>query len=270
MPKDFSLKNNSKEVLLFCQNLIDYIKQEKNANVYLNMEYIEDVSADALMYLLTIVKNSYSNFKGKLPVDKDMKDIINKTGFSKFFKTAEINKPNPKNNMQINFGNDIDIPIRKSISEFTHKRTSDTLSSRYIYKILTELMTNTNSHAYDKNIDFFKPEWSLYVEEKDNYIEYVFLDVGKGIINTVKKKILEIVYSSNIEVLDSTLKGNDRSSTGKPYRNKGLPEIYNLAAMGKINDFKIITNNVYYSINENYILENNLNGTLIEWKIERK
>lgn len=270
LPKDFSLKNNSEEVLFFCKSLIDYIKKEKNANIFLNMAYIENVSADALMYLLTIIKNSYANFKGKLPLNDEMKSIVNKTGFSKFFKTADINKPNSKENIQINFGNNIDIPIQKSVSDFTAERVNDNISSRYIYKMITELMTNTSSHAYDKNIDFFKPEWSLYVEAKEDYIEYVFLDVGKGIINTVKKKLIENICNTNVNILKSTLNGDNRSSTGMVYRNKGLPEIYNLALENKIADFKIITNNVFYSISDSYMLENELNGTLIEWKIERK
>ena len=81
------------------------------------------------------------------------------------------------------------------------------------------------------------------------------------------------VFSNNAELLKLILQGElHKTVTGKYYRGKGLPGIYNAFRTGSISKLHMITNNVYADIeNDKFInLSNSLLGTFIYWELNEQ
>jgi hypothetical protein len=75
---------------------------------------------------------------------------------------------------------------------------------------------------------------------------------------------------SDAYILREMLLGKVESSTGISYRGKGLPAVYRLSQLGKIQRLTIIANDVYANVSAGQyrILRIAFRGTLLYWEIE--
>ena len=298
-PKIFSISNNFTNTLTVLEKIRNHSMVTRK-KILLDMENVEKVDADALMYLKYIVyeareikkRNCIMSFIA--PKNKEIKNFLYNSGFVVNYKN---NKKEPVDrklnrkyweiideyklsqeteNFKIRSGNKIIITEIKNIVDFSIKNISDSskiLLKNSLYTMIHELMENTVSHAYLDKQKFIHKDWLLFAEKRENIISFIFLDTGLGIPKTVIKKEIDkllttISKSSESNILFSTLKGEYRTRTKEINRGKGLPYIYNLFINNYIKNLRIISNKACFNLNNNEDVERHLQGTFFYWEID--
>ena len=125
---------------------------------------------------------------------------------------------------------------------------------------LIELMQNTYDHA-----SFGKEgqrHWWVSVQHlpEEKKVSFCFVDFGVGVFASLEggeskpfqKAFAELkrrfLGSGNEVLLDRIFRGElHKTVTGRKYRGKGLPKIYEVLQRGGISNLSMVTNDVYYS-----------------------
>ena len=94
--------------------------------------------------------------------------------------------------IQIQSGSESNGELVGQICEFVIRsgRQIDNLSTKRLYPMLVELMTNTKQHAYNDKGHMIS-NWYVFAEDVGDEVRFVFLDTGVGIPNTLRYKIVE-------------------------------------------------------------------------------
>ncbi|MDD3053747.1 MAG: ATP-binding protein [Endomicrobiaceae bacterium] len=287
-PTILSVRKNPEATIKFFNNILEKVKKINIMHteiqtyvIHIEMQCVMEITEDALMYLLTIAKNSRLRAKKKTilwrinsPTDKKAKEYLQNSGFIIFFEQHQsIDTIECVDNMNITHGTNVDTEVMKKVCDFVKEKSNESVSTKFLYKMLTELMSNTTQHAYtNSNITFFH-SWYIFLEKHENIMRVTFMDNGLGIPNTIRKKNTEKILKicgimSEHKLVFSALKGEFRSETKNKNRGKGLPEIYEPSLNGNIKDLTIISNKAFYSEKNGQDLKNSLNGTMFYWKIE--
>ena len=286
--KQFSILNNPAETINFFNYILDIIKKipriKNSQSIYLlmiDMTEVQNITGDALMYLLTVMKNTKMQqdrkiiWKGNFPKDEKFNQFLRESGFLKYMKTAEQNLIHSDENFEIQCGKLMQGDVAKYICDFTNsKLNQDKLFTKFLYRMLTELMTNTKDHAYNRKSKFDYC-WYIFVENDKDKIKYTFMDNGIGIPTTVFKKFHEKIIETlhldkEYKYIESALKGDFRTETKIEHRGTGLPDIFGISKRGNISNLTIISNKAYYSKEQkSYDLETHLEGTILYWEINK-
>lgn len=301
VPKVFSIIKNPEETIEFLNNIISNVEKvrktlkiKKNRfnfvrNFSLKMDNTKEITGDALMYLLTIIKNTRGkrllpiNWIGNFPENDKMKKFLQNSGYLKYMQTAKENLVKTNEHIQIQTGQGYEykengeiIDIRQKIIDFTcEKLNKNKTQVNFLMTMLTEMITNIQDHAYDAE-NIFEHSWYIFVENSKDKISYTFMDNGLGIPTTIKKKIHEKIFEKldldkEYKYIESAVSGLEkRSKTGKTERGNGLPSIYEQYLNKKTNKMVIISNKAYYIEDNKKDLKNNLNGTVFYWEIKKE
>ena len=302
VPKIFSIINNPEDTILFLNDIINHVEKIRNQlktkinkknnfirTFSINMDNTIQITGDALMYLLTIIKNTRGkkllpiNWVGNFPKDEKMKTFLQNSGYLKYMKTAKENLVKTNEHIQIQTGQGYEyteenkiIDIRQKIIDFTcEKLNKNKIQVNFLMTMLTEMITNIKDHAYDDN-NIFENSWYIFVENSQNKISYTFMDNGLGIPTTIKKKKIEKLLQmwdidKEYKYIEADVSGlQKRSKTGKIERGNGLPSIYEQYTSNKINKLIIISNKAYFTEKNPKDLNNSLNGTIFYWEIEKE
>lgn len=286
-PKHLSLIDNPEDTIKYFNDAIDILQNPSNKNkvgiLLFDCKYINDLSIDALMYLLAIVKNFKKRFsgireiRGNLPDNKIAREFFIESGFLKFVNT-NVNNSEKKNKLQILTGSNVDVKDAAKLVDFvTNYYNCDKKEIKFLYKMVIELMTNTHNHAYNSNDNLFIKSWYLFAAVNDvtKSIEITFVDIGEGIPKTVSKSTLEKFFrKTDNEYIISTLNGEFRTQTKEKNRGKGLPDIYEHYKNNQIQNLKIISCKGKVELEKEKSLEesgveliNDLQGTVFYWEI---
>lgn len=284
-PEVFSFIENAEETISFFDEILSYLAiiRKNKKDIFIDISCIQKMTIDALMYLIAIINNISENYKlkysfsGNFPKDEMVMGLLKKSGFLKYVKTNNsIINEITNENVQIKNGFNSNTNSAKSVVDFFAEKSKLTFKSFYdLYDVCIELMSNTYHHAYN-NKSILSKVWYLFVENNDNLIKISFLDIGDGIIQTMKKRLTEkmtLLGKKDCEFIMSALKGEFRSRTNQKYRNKGLPTIYAYAQKDEVARFEIISGNGRYRRSENredMLEEINayLQGTLYYFEID--
>lgn len=301
VPKVFSIIKNPEETIQFLNEIIKQVEAVKKINqkqpaklnfireFLINMDDTMEITGDALMYLLTIIKNTRGkrilpiNWRGTFPKDENVKAFLKNSGYLKYMKTAKENLIKTNEHVQIKVGQGYEymvgnkkIDIRQEIIDFTcDKLNKNKTQVNFLMTMLTEMITNIKDHAYDE-VNLFEHCWYIFVENNANKISYTFMDNGLGIPTTIKKNAYEkmkekLNLDKDYKYIEAGVSGLEkRSKTGKIERGNGLPSIYEQYTSNKVKKLVIISNKAYYEENNTKDLENNLNGTIFYWEIEKE
>ena len=279
VPKYFSIIDNTDETIAYFNKVIHYFKSKnyRTNALFFDVEEVEYITIDAIMYLLAIIyninnsKNNILRVSGNLPKKDDIKDKFIKSGFLKILRNKDINILN--DNQGILYGNNVSGDSVGKIMELSKKYLGGEKSINFLYNIIIELMENTVSHAYIKS--YFVNSWYLYATCHNNIISITFIDTGLGIPETIYKKlyekIVDIMNIKNTKYILSALQGEFRTETKQNYRGKGLPEIFEYYKKNKIKNLKIISCYEKIDTDKNdYALNLNeyLHGTVFYWEID--
>lgn len=153
---------------------------------------------------------------------------------------------------------------------------------------ITEAMDNSLYHGYPN--DFIETSrlkekrwWlSASLNTKNNSLNFMFFDQGIGIPKSLPKvhpklfkKLLTLFDPDDRIIEAATIAG--KSSTGKKYRGKGLPQIIDYVSSYDKNGYIQITSgkgtykltkNEKKIVKKSSLNEYDINGTLIEWQLE--
>ena len=288
-PDNLSLIDNTESVLHFISRLRECF--EKKKKVFINLSRVSNISGDGILILLSnlvLFKTRKIKFNGNYPKDKKTRNKLEKTCFYDAiynFNYAEESKYDLTKN-------DIFTHAQKNVDS---QLTADliTKNSAYLWgeerrctglqRVFLELMQNTNNHASKTIGDKY---WWLNMEKKKDpkRICFSFIDYGMGIFKSLDNKpITDKLYDwvkkispwcnpqNHAELLKNIFEGTfHKTVTGKEYRGKGIPGIYNRLKTGYISNLVLISNDSMGKPNEDKyeILDNKLNGTFVYIEID--
>lgn len=286
-PKRFSLIENCDDALSFFE---DFMSLSDKANyLKVDMSKTEELTTEVLLYLISLHKinkanNTAPNIIIKAPDKYELRYLMTVSGFSNYFKSKSKVKINNDDIFKIR---DKHTNTKKGIQDAKTCQDAVDFALKFfpgakftddvffeMFNALAEMMTNTDNHAYDE--DGVLRNWYLFGSRIDGGVAFFFFDNGKGIIKTAKKNLIEKALNSinfslkHKNIMRSVLNGEYRSATGKPYRNKGVPEIN--AFLTRIDvKYPIILTNKIYTLPQKRDgfakTKHNFKGTLFTWII---
>ncbi len=274
-PTIFSITENAEDMLVFFNEIKKFAKE--HYKIFIHMKDVERVTPDAIVYMLLkfeFLEQKYQDFSfnGNLPINQESRELLISSGFfEKLFKiSAEENLMDKEEVLRIKSGTIPDPVVAGEVISFALERlkNSSSLASKGNYRNIIESMANTNDHAYDK-ADILKT-WYLmaFFDKKNEKVSFAFLDSGRGIAATVKKKILEnIITKNDTHLLKSALNGEFRTKTAQAERGKGLPSIKESFERKNTDNLVIIANKAYINMKakQEITLRHTFSGTLIVW-----
>lgn len=138
--------------------------------------------------------------------------------------------------------------------------------------LLVELLGNATEHGIMNK----KINWWLYCAKNHNTkcMDFVFVDMGIGIIGSHKRARLPISYyfKKSLHVIKDAMDGILRSSTRKPGRGRGMQDIKRIVELGYLSNFVLITNKVALKYTGNqfeYFKTPDFIGTFFSWSISK-
>ena len=288
-PENLSLLENMVKVIEYFYNVQEVIKQcGINDTIFFDLANVKCVSADAIMYLIALIKNTKKirtckiNCIGNEPHNADARASINRVGFFRHVSSTNSHKTIEDNNqIQISRGALIDNDLAARVCDFVCENSEgkrDRMGTKKLFPMLIELMTNTHQHAYSNKYRVLNCNWFLYVENLQDVIQFIFLDTGAGIPNTIQQSVIERVMGfikpSDAQLIASTLQGKFRTETGLQNRGKGLPEIYNNVQSHAFCDLKLLSSKGFCEVSHDGTikiteLEKGIDGTFFLWCLRK-
>jgi hypothetical protein len=140
-------------------------------------------------------------------------------------------------------------------------------------------MANTREHAQSRNFNVKRnrKNWWAAAAFDDQKGEAYFacVDLGVGIFNSLQVRSFRRRFFrgagilSNADLLQSILRGRIESTTGVPFRGKGLPAIYEAARSGRIRELVLLSNDAYANVDRDDYREISppFEGTILAWEV---
>lgn len=282
VPDNFSIKDNPKEVSEFFNKVIYFTNSKhKDMDIMFELSQVKNISADAIMYLIAVMQDlqklgyARHRFHGDFPVDIKLCNYLYDIGFLNYVSSRRPKGYTNTNILQVIDKDHFDQKYIKQVCDFVNTTSNLTRKdTRFLYVLITEMMTNTCEHAYIKRSQKLK-KWYLCAQKDANLYKFTFIDIGEGIPNTVQRKTTERIFKSESSIISSALNGEFRTQTKQGFRGKGLPKIKACVQEQNLENFTIISNKGYCRIHNDdngaYIEENELTlpiiGTVYYWEM---
>ena len=290
-PKHLSLINNPEEMLKFI-NQLSRCYETRN-KVFIRLKQVKNITGDGLIILLSNVaqfKSAKIDFNGDFPKDSKVNHRLQETSFyDAIYDKNYLNNGNydlTKNDIFTHAQKNVDADLTASlIEENAPFLWGEKRRSMGLQRIFIELMQNTNNHASHTLGDKL---WWLNVTRKHNpkTLCFSFIDYGRGIFNSLSSKSPKDKFygwiskvlpffdpEDHTALLEAMLQGKfHKTVTGKYYRGKGLPGIYNQLIKKSISNLIILTNDIYADVkNMNFVkLNNTLEGTFVYFEVNEE
>ena len=292
-PKILSFVKNPDEVSEFIAQLRNLEIAKKPAHVVL--KHVTEIDYDGITVLLSAVVRFQSKriaFNGDLPNDKAACEMIIDSGFFNYINDYKFK--------------DEDHYELKATKIYTHaKKNVDSVlaekiveaASQVIWggkkrcpgvqRVFLELMQNTNNHASFESAG--KKHWWISVKhiKEERRVTFSFVDYGVGVFNSLRNKkphekfygafeqlyeraINKMTGNTDSQLLPLIFEGElHRTATGRTYRGKGLPGIYQALKRNQISNLAMITNRVVYNSAKNTCepLYVPFEGTFVYWEL---
>ena len=206
-----------------------------------------------------------------------MRLLFSESGFLKFVHSYSIKHSENPNIISVASGQKVDPTLAKKVVDFSiEKLNIEKTETERLFETLIECMANTKNHAY-KGAPV--PKWFFMAQfnEDEGEVQFAFLDGGRGIPTTIKKKFFEKIRKiipinlTDWKLIFSALMGEFRTRTKKTNRGKGLPNIKKYADEGFLKDLKLVSCKGYvdYEQDHKWDISDQFNGTLLSWKITK-
>ncbi|MGE5437952.1 MAG: hypothetical protein ACM3O3_12035 [Syntrophothermus sp.] len=289
-PRNFSIINNHQEMLAFFTLMNNALKA--NNNIYLNMNDIENITEDAILYLISrliYVQKRYPEHRvsGNFPKNKECEKILFACKFNKYVVTNRTYDIDNNEILYLVDGFETDGKYVQKVLRFVSSKVNLEIVNRAdAYSVITEVLINSKHHAY-KTFNPYEKWWMIALPDKNKKIVHItLLDNGQGIPRTIKKNFADKVsaikekfsfsINGNISRIDSelivsALEGEFRTSTGDKDRGTGMPTIFDASNNPQIDNLIIISNFAYVkigkskTISKKITLNDMFEGTLISW-----
>ena len=288
-PDVLSFVRNPEEVCKFIAQLRECFDKKKP--VWVVLKHVREIDYDGITVLLSVMvrfKSMHIEFNGDFPLDKAVRKTIEDSKFFDHlkgtFRDEDAYDLTGKSSILTHAKRTVDSELGQKLIESATKTVwGEKRRCPGIQRTFIELMQNTNNHASletegDKH-------WWLSVKhiKEQNRVAFSFVDYGVGVFYNLKNKPQDnkffgvwerlyerFRYGNNAEVLKLIFLGElHKTASGKPFRGKGLPGVYDALKRNKLSNFAMITNNVFFQSNgdEYRILHNEFQGTFIYWEL---
>lgn len=262
-----------------------YELYKQNKNVHFDLTKCVEFSPESIAVLAAYIStDAFTNgmaSRGDLPKNSFVKRLIKESGFFDYVRMVGGSQPVTKSKMLHKLTNNkVETDEVKEVCLFV----KDKVEADYVddmeplYDVLVEAMQNTNNHASPKGKGLYDWWLTRFVDRETNIIHYTFLDVGVGVYNSLpvqdflRKVRTQLNLTSNIDLVDRLVNGEIKSSTGRPERGKGIPQIFDLSKDELFKDFYMLSNDVL--VDAKTMKKTKLNqefyGTLYYFTIEIK
>jgi hypothetical protein len=276
VPANFSLIHNPEETIHF---LREFSSLAVNYNIKLDLSGVTEITTDAIASLVATIRalGTRRTVQGNLPQEIGCTDILNQSGF---FEHVKLKRPLAAPTQGRIYRQESKLVEPRLARDLVHIASQALFGEprrcQTAYRALIESMSNTHNHAAGREQKYtIKQTWysTVYADVSRGRACYTFLDTGVGIFKSIRLRSLRKVYrtigiSNNADILGEILEGKVGSSTGFPYRGKGLPSIYALLKRGSIKELIIIANSVYANVGAGdfRVLGIGFPGTLLYWE----
>ena len=264
------------------RSIYDYKRYNKCA---LNLDLSKVVRLDfPTIVLFKAVNRELTNrgipLKGNLPQDADCRQFLIDAGFLKDLYDMTGRKFNYSGKsviLNIEKGNGIlTTKQSKSISELL-RRSSEHLLGHYIPQIrLKSVLKEICGNSIEWG-DAFNKFWMIGIKYEDDKVVFVATDLGKGILNSLKRKftakVIDWITKNDMEILNGAFNRKYGSASTDVNRNNGLPSIKALNTDKKVEKLCVLTNNVllnFEDMDKSIIFANKrsaFRGTLYTWEL---
>lgn len=286
-PVDFRFLHNMEECACFFRSLRNKDFHHKvslvDRKIKIDLSNVEKIDY-AVLTVLTAISDQFKEnrvvLEGNMPINIDARDKLKKSGFLDHLIFKGI-KPNTNGSEHLSLSTSTGkmtketrikvVEKLKQVSEYLGVPIED------LYPLKTmiwEICNNAIEWANTKN-----KQWILAVNYEDNRVVFSFVDIGNGILDTIKKKFriqVEAFLSDPIKVLMKAFEKKYSSSSTDINRNKGLPCIKNTFEKNIISSLKVITNEVLLNF-ENSSLSSRADkgsprfkGTFYSWEVLKR
>jgi len=287
-PHEFSVISNPESTYDYFSKIVEEIQNRKFKEIFFfDLSEVEKISVDAIMYVLALMRNIKNKevfkytFKGNQPISEKANRLLMESGFFKYVSSNNPHIQTQGDNLQIVTGRSVDNDIAGNVCDFVNRKCNTPISfTDILYEVIIELMTNTVQHAYTEEKLLTVSQWYIYAGTVDDDIEFVFLDTGRGIPQTVNKKAIEkfgelfAAGKSDADYVVSALRGEWRTQTGENYRGRGLPCVIEYAKNAEVHSMTVVSGKAMVFLNGDEVeqkeLDEKLFGTLYYWKIRKK
>lgn len=274
--KVFSFFEDTENTIKFFHEFGQQLENTVNVNYEINSKDVEIVTADALIYLMVMIKNygvlRRHSFLGTLPQNPEAKKVYIESGFLSYFRNncSKEFKENPEKLRMIK-GNKTDSEITTRVIRFvSEKQNKSIIELISLQKIFIEMMSNVVYHAYTSKSRVERKDWYIYAEHIDDFVRIIFVDTGVGIAKTVRKnfkeKLVRYFKPSDSKLMQSGFEGEFRTQTNEIHRGNGLKTIRKFAQDSLFLSFMVISGRGQCDIKSQTITRKdyhyNVNGTV--------
>jgi len=275
-PENFSFINNTEELIKFF-NRMEKI-QSKGFDVDIDFSGIKALTPDSLAVLVATMdvgRFSYGRIcKGNEPADEDLKRKFTSSGLYDVVRSSGVRVEPTVGRFQNKKSKKVDSVKSNDLIKFVTTRLyKKPVKCGGVTNALLESMLNTRGHAAGSG-SRYETWWvaaQCDISRKQAY--YSFVDTGVGIFKSKQPSILrealsKLMLTSNSQLLKKMLHRQIPSSTGIPYRGRGLPSIFKSLKRGDIANLIIITNDVYANVSEDEYrrITPEFSGTFLYWE----
>lgn len=312
IPAHLDLEENLEKTLTFIENLGKEIRE--NDSIVIDHTHMKTISQEALLLLTSEIErsieylkhqNQHPGLKGNkkfMPKDEDIKELLNKIGYWKYFNIkSKKNKNSHKEKYYLAIRSDTRAnPVHVGeLIEFFEKIISfeDDFRDKF-NDALFEAVANVVEHAYIEPQEVFiiEGKWWLTasLDFSKKIVSFTIFDQGIGIFKSLNSPNRKKPISDSIKNFIKMIKNRDFDKILKQTEypkitllKKLINESEKLSrhdTIGRGNGFKsfkrfidevesgemlILTDNIWYKVisDDNKILDNPINGTLISWTI---
>lgn len=277
VPDQFSIIRNPDQVIAFLRRIRLLAKKY---NISLELRDVNEITPEAIAALTaTIAPLRDTIIRGDYPENGSARRALVESGFFEYVRNTQ---PLPKGQLgkiKERKSKQVESPTARELIECgtlqAFGKPGKSLATRAAYTALIEAMGNTHNHASG---DESKVEtwWATsFGDTARRRVCYSFVDTGVGIFKSVKvskirRALRQLGIRDDPQLLQDILQGRVQSSTGLPYRGKGLPTIYQRAKSGALRSLYIIANDVFADVSNGVYrsLSESFAGTLLYWECE--
>ena len=278
-PSNFSLNETPEDVINYIDSTKEDIQRLKyRCKVNFDLSNVKLIDNGGIGMLLSLV-NFLSKHKvpsyGNVPNDEMANIALYNSGFFEHVKMLQGKKSRSNDKFIVQSGSSVtnSIIISKESRKVMNYLMGINSSYKPIYSLIGEIISNSIEHANHYHQD---KNWLLSVHYEEQKVSIMVMDIGLGILATLRKKISQKVkditkFTSNIDTLYNLFDRKYQSSTFESNRNKGLPKIKDCFENNYISNLNVITNNAFLDFNRKNSrkLNANFQGTFYYWEITK-
>ena len=276
-PSDFS-KNNLEESLAFINHTYDYAKTLGGRRLFVWLRDIHNIDMFTICLLLSLLNKlagAHVGCWGNYPADDNIRSFLLDSGF------LNIIQSNIKYASEKSFGNQMYM-IGKDVVESNVIGNSVKVAMEQligfktyyppVYDNMIEICSNSVEHS---NKSESLKNWLVSISKEGDTLSFILTDTGAGILQTLKKKKLDLftdkLFKNDGKVLKDVFNKRYLSCTGEINRHKGLPIVYESFLDGFISNLMVLTNCVLYDFEKNQYtnLKNEFKGVMYYWTIDK-